>query len=915
MSPELVNKKLRTLYFRGFPINTRETLLHWMNQQELPEHEDVYTIGSPSDTVAVLFKTETDLWSFLRKCTNNKWILYGSSQIYVGLDNQIRGQNPEHTKAIRKLFRACIEILKEKYPDADVAQTHIYRNYNRGIVKIKNGSDWEEIAHWDFRISKLIFAADDTAYEQLWRDLMRWLRARSTTSRTKFYNSELWYDFLHFDIALFNWHLGFRFGEATHPGPSLSIVSVNVTSILLHFHLFLTYDIVLVQESRLTDYGQTYLQQILNEQGWAGIWSEPRPPQRNDSDSTTSTGKCGGVAILFRQSLQFQVAPQSLLQTYPSLRSHRFLHGILSTESGPTLHFMTVYGYTGADVHAEAQAHNDTLMSSVFEYASGFGNTPVYIGMDANTDNLSSSSLSQVSLSQRWFDIGSHFAYPQNERPSPTCFAKGNPVGRRIDYIFANSPAVNAIQEFTLETAVPIPTHRPLCITILAHLFSSSITRLALPPTTYSFPRPTPHFLNVFSDLFQWDISVFEGDVEQAYSCWNEWAQQYLTLLTNTDFHSRGATPCVRKGLLALPPSRELPASKRPYITLYNRTVSAISEIYTTPTCLHTLRFRTFLSKIAAEASFLLRDFEIHDDPQQWLPQLREALLIHRLTEQTTIQQQRKTAWQSWIKDTWALNSKKIYQLIKGKFVEPFICLQTDNGLITDRAQIDTLLQQAWSPIFAKYPTPEDKASEYRNSFYPHESPFPSFSFPPLTLDDVHYILSKKLKPSAATGLDGWRPSEIKQLPDCILQALLDVFHLCETQGKFPSSFYYSYTTLIPKGASRAPLSLRPITVLPVPYRIYASLRCQTLLKWQHSWIHPSQFAFCKGRSTTSLNSSLSFDLLRRYQYYQSFAGIQFDFAKCFDSIPFSVIWDILFYIPLHCSTMEWYNLFSYKKV
>ena len=164
-------------------------------------------------------------------------------------------------------------------------------------------------------------------------------------------------------------------------------------------------------------------------------------------------------------------------------------------------------------------------------------------------------------------------------------------------------------------------------------------------------------------------------------------------------------------------------------------------------------------------------------------------------------------------------------------------------------------------------------------------------------LDDIHYVLSKKLKPSTATGLDGWRPSEIKQLPDCLLQALLDVFHLCEAQGQFPSSFYYySYTTLIPKGVSRTPLSLRPITVLPVPYRIYASLRCQTLLKWQNSWIHPSQFAFCKGRSTTSLNSSLSFDLLQRYQYSQSFAGIQFDFAKCFDSIPYSVIWDVLLY-------------------
>ena len=126
LSPDLVNNKLRTLYFRSFPINTRDTLLHWMKQQELPQYEEMYTIGSPSDTVAVLFNIETDLWTFLRKWPNNKWIFYGSVRIYIGLDNQIRGQNPEHTKAIRKLFRACIEILKEKYPDADVAQTHIY---------------------------------------------------------------------------------------------------------------------------------------------------------------------------------------------------------------------------------------------------------------------------------------------------------------------------------------------------------------------------------------------------------------------------------------------------------------------------------------------------------------------------------------------------------------------------------------------------------------------------------------------------------------------------------------------------------------------------------------------------------------------------------------------------------------------
>ena len=56
-----------------------------------------------------------------------------------------------------------------------------------------------------------------------------------------------------------------------------------------------------------------------------------------------------------------------------------------------------------------------------------------------------------------------------------------------------------------------------------------------------------------------------------------------------------------------------------------------------------------------------------------------------------------------------------------------------------------------------------------------------------------------------------------------------------------------------------------------------------------------AQYAFCKGRSTTSMNSHLSFDLARiDIHVLKSFAGIQFDFAKCFDSIPYTVIWDVL---------------------
>ena len=253
-----------------------------------------------------------------------------------------------------------------------------------------------------------------------------------------------------------------------HPGP-LTIASANVTSLLLHYQHFLHHDVLLLQETRLTSFGQSYIQQRLDEIGWSALWSDPRPPQRNGIESDNLTGKCGGVAILHKKSLQFQLAPSSLLFPYPSLQSHRFIHGILSSEVGPTIHFMSIYGFTGADVHLEAQRNNDQLLCSAFEYAASFGNTPMYIGMDANTTDISSYALSQAYLSQRWFDIGSHFPYLKNELPSPTCFAKGNEIGRRIDYIYANSQAVTAIQDFIWILLYPYLHIAPLLSLLILH--------------------------------------------------------------------------------------------------------------------------------------------------------------------------------------------------------------------------------------------------------------------------------------------------------------------------------------------------------------------------------------------------------------------------------------------------------------
>lgn len=173
ISPEIMAKKLRTLYFRGFPIDTRSNIVQWMKEQEIPDSDEIYTIGHLADTAVVIFKSETSLWTFLRQCPNNKWLHYKTSQIYVGLDNQIRGQRPEENKAVRKLYRACIQVLSPQYPGVDISQTHVYRSYSKNLVKVHNGTDWEDVAQWDPNVSRMIFSKDGTKYEEVYRSLMR----------------------------------------------------------------------------------------------------------------------------------------------------------------------------------------------------------------------------------------------------------------------------------------------------------------------------------------------------------------------------------------------------------------------------------------------------------------------------------------------------------------------------------------------------------------------------------------------------------------------------------------------------------------------------------------------------------------------------------------------------------------------
>ena len=95
---------------------------------------------------------------------------------------------------------------------------------------------------------------------------------------------------------------------------------------------------------------------------------------------------------------------------------------------------------------------------------------------------------------------------------------------------------------------------------------------------------------------------------------------------------------------------------------------------------------------------------------------------------------------------------------------------------------------------------------------------------PVLTGEDLHSaVLAKK---STSGGLDGWGWNELKALPLSWYVGLAWILRLFEDTGVWPDGLLDAYITMIPMtDGDSTPSGQRPLCVLPVIYRLWASVR------------------------------------------------------------------------------------------
>ena len=113
-----------------------------------------------------------------------------------------------------------------------------------------------------------------------------------------------------------------------------------------------------------------------------------------------------------------------------------------------------------------------------------------------------------------------------------------------------------------------------------------------------------------------------------------------------------------------------------------------------------------------------------------------------------------------------------------------------------------------------------------------------------------------------AGSLDGWGWRDLKVLPVSWFDGLARILSMVEDLGVWPDGLLDAYITMIPKTDGDAtPLGQRPLSVLPVVYRIWASARMCQLDGWFKSWVPDAVFSAGGGRGSVEAWKTSSLDI------------------------------------------------------
>ena len=159
-------------------------------------------------------------------------------------------------------------------------------------------------------------------------------------------------------------------------------------------------------------------------------------------------------------------------------------------------------------------------------------------------------------------------------------------------------------------------------------------------------------------------------------------------------------------------------------------------------------------------------------------------------------------------------------------------------------------------------------------------------SLPAITIEQWKKGL-RRFKSYAARGTDGFSHLDLINMPDNLIESLLDLFNgIEEDRLNWPLQFLHGMINSLPKTSEpNGPSDFRPVVILPVAYRAWSSIRSRQMIRFLLPHVSDGAYGFLPGKEPMQIWASLQGLIECASQGSVGLSGLSTDLRKAFNCI------------------------------
>ena len=207
----------------------------------------------------------------------------------------------------------------------------------------------------------------------------------------------------------------------------------------------------------------------------------------------------------------------------------------------------------------------------------------------------------------------------------------------------------------------------------------------------------------------------------------------------------------------------------------------------------------------------------------------------------------------------------------------------TQQQTFADPGEMQQSVCDAWNQFWQAAPVGDQAAAEFVHSL----SDCSACPYEPFQVDTWKFML-RGVKHKSARGACGFSMRDACRMPDSLLLWLFALFNSIENGMQWPSRLTLARVVMLAKPGedNHNPLSVRPITILSVLYRLWSRFRSQQVLAFLGTQVPPQVGGVACRVSADSLTGLICDMLESAQEDGHHRCGLVVDLKKCFNLIP-----------------------------